>query len=266
MGRKRKNLSKKFGFQKGHTPSNKGKHFNFETKSDPEPLMRLPYHVFESRVTQRSDGVLSIPDVDQTVCPPMVLRPHAKSPDLFDEYLEATVSDPDNHTYKYYVPSLVSVLWNSTIKEHASEKNGCYGDLEFDSHAAIKWGFAWQERLKCKKCDFVGKFHKLYFEAEAKGPGRKAATINIGLQAGMMTTPISNKNFRNISLNCNIIPPSLSSMQKLSNKVSSAIENYNQQDTKEIRETIVAENEMVGFGNPYLINVETDACYNNPGA
>lgn len=87
-----------------------------------------------------------------------------KSPELFDEYLEPTVSDPDNHTYKHYVPSLVSVLWNSTIKEHAFEKNAGDGYLDFDSHAAQKWGFAWKERLKCNKCGFVGKFHKLYYE------------------------------------------------------------------------------------------------------
>jgi hypothetical protein len=33
---------------------------------------------------------------------------------------------------------------------------------------------------------------------------------------------------------------------------------------KEIRETIVVENEMCGFENPNLVNVESDARYNNP--
>jgi hypothetical protein len=33
---------------------------------------------------------------------------------------------------------------------------------------------------------------------------------------------------------------------------------------KEIRETIVEENEMCGFENPNLVNVESDARYNNP--
>jgi hypothetical protein len=35
----------------------------------------------------------------------------------------------------------VSVLWNSAIKEHAIEKNGCDGELEFDSIASKEWGF-----------------------------------------------------------------------------------------------------------------------------
>ena len=101
---------------------------------------------FESRVTQESDGVLTIMDVNQSPCPPMLLRSRPKSREVLDDYLE---SDPDNHTYKHYVPSLVSVLWNSAIKEHAIEKSGCNGELEFDSIAPKKWGFALKERLKC---------------------------------------------------------------------------------------------------------------------
>jgi hypothetical protein len=84
----------------------------------------------------------------------------------------------------------------------------------------------------------------LYYEVDTSAPGRKAATIKTGLQAGLMTIPISNKSFRDITINCNIIPASLSSMQKLANKVGSAIVKYNRDDMKEIRETIVEENEM----------------------
>jgi hypothetical protein len=81
-----------------------------------------------------------------------------------------------------------------------------------------------------------------HYEVDTSGPGRKAATINIGLQAGLMTTPISNKSFRDITINCNIIPASLSSMQHLANKVGSVIVKHNRDDMKEIRETIVEEN------------------------
>jgi hypothetical protein len=41
--------------------------------------------------------------------------------------------------------------------------------------------------------DFVGQYHKLYYEVDTSAPGRKAAAINIGSQAGLMTTPISTK-------------------------------------------------------------------------
>jgi hypothetical protein len=55
--------------------------------------------------------------------------------------------------------------------------NGCDGELEFDSIASKKWGFAWKERLKCTKCDFVGQYHTLYYEVDPSGPGRKDAKL-----------------------------------------------------------------------------------------
>ncbi|CAC5376449.1 unnamed protein product [Mytilus coruscus] len=249
MARKRKALSKKFGFQKGNTPATKGKKLKFEPKIESEPFMRLPHTVFESRVSHKSSKVLEVHDVEQSVCPPMLLWPRPKIPEQIDEYLDPTFPDPDNHTYKHYVPSL---------------NNGCDGDLDFDSHAAQKWGFAWRERLKCVTCGFVGQYYKLYHEVNSPAPGRKAATINMGIQAGLMTTSISNKSFRDITLTCNVIPANLSGMQKLANKVGSVIVNFNQQDMKDIRESLVAENEMVGYANPVLVNVETDGRYNNP--
>jgi hypothetical protein len=46
--------------------------------------------------------------------------------------------------------------------------------------------------------------HKLYYEVDTSGPGRKAATMNIDLHAGLMTTPISNKSVRDITINCKL--------------------------------------------------------------
>ena len=80
-----------------------------------------------------------------------------------------------------------------------TEKTDCNGDLDFDSKAAQQWVFAWKERLKCKKCGFIGKYHKLDYEVQSTGIGRRSATINTCLHAALMTTPISNKSFRDIS-------------------------------------------------------------------
>ena len=93
----------------------------------------------------------------------------------------------------------------------------------------------WKERSKCKKCDFVCQHHKLYYEVDTSASGRKAATINTGLQAGLMTTPISNKGFRDITISCNLIPASLSSMHKIGNEVSSATVKHNSDDMKDTR-------------------------------
>jgi hypothetical protein len=48
-----------------------GKKLEYEQNSSSEPFMRLKDAVFESRVTQESDGVLTILDVDQSSCPPI---------------------------------------------------------------------------------------------------------------------------------------------------------------------------------------------------
>jgi hypothetical protein len=45
-------------------------------------------------------------------------------------------------------------------------------------------------------------------------------------------------------------------MQHLANKVGSVIVKHNRDDMKEISENIAEENEMCGFENPNLVNVE----------
>jgi hypothetical protein len=54
MGRKRRQLSKIFGFKEGNAPNHKGKKLEYEQNSSSEPFMRLKGAVFESRVTQES--------------------------------------------------------------------------------------------------------------------------------------------------------------------------------------------------------------------
>ena len=82
MGRRRRQMSNIFGYKEGHTPTYKGKKLDYENNSSSEPLMRLKHGVFESKVTQESDGVLTILDVNQSPCPPMLIRPRPKSPEV----------------------------------------------------------------------------------------------------------------------------------------------------------------------------------------
>jgi hypothetical protein len=73
--------------------------------------------------------------------------------------------------------------------------------------ASKKWGLCWRERLACTDCDFVSEYHKLYDEIDTHRQGRKAAKINVAAAVGLMYTPISNKNFREILMFSNNIPP-----------------------------------------------------------
>jgi hypothetical protein len=67
----RRQMSKIFGYKEGHTPSHKGKNLDYEQHSSSEPFMRIKHDVFESRVTQESDGILTVMDVNQSPCPPV---------------------------------------------------------------------------------------------------------------------------------------------------------------------------------------------------
>ncbi|CAC5376446.1 unnamed protein product [Mytilus coruscus] len=155
--------------------------------------MRLPYTVFESRVSHTK--VLEVHDVEQSVCPPMLLWPRSKFSEEIDEYLDPTVPDPDNHTYKHYVHSLLSTMWNSAIKKHAIQNYGCDGDLDFDYHAAHKMGIYMEGETKMCNMKFYWSITQIFHGVNLPPPGRKAATINMGIQAGLMTTTFFKQEF-----------------------------------------------------------------------
>lgn len=158
----------------------------------------------------------------------------------------------------------VESMYVSEIKNHRLHNNECLGDLKFDCAASKKWGLCWRERLACTDCDFVSEYHKLYDEIDTHRQGRKAAKINVAAAVGLMYTPISNKNFREILMVSNIIPPCTSSMQKTSNQVSNRVEDINKESMKDIRAELVRNNRSCGLTNCNLVRVESDACYNNP--
>ncbi|CAG2217769.1 unnamed protein product [Mytilus edulis] len=107
-------------------------------------------------------------------------------------------------------------------------------------------------------------FHKLYEEVEFLKRGRRAATVNIGAQVGLIHTPISNKNFSEILNAANIISPSSSGLQKCANKVSKVVEKVNKDDMENIRKNLANDNKTLGLSNEKLVRVESDARYNNP--
>jgi hypothetical protein len=53
------------GKKKETNVQNKGKNLDYEQNSSSEPFMRIKHDVFESRVTQESDGVLTVMDVNK---------------------------------------------------------------------------------------------------------------------------------------------------------------------------------------------------------
>lgn len=264
MGKKSIKKLPKNGFKKGYVPWNAGKKMEFDKVSSPLPISRPTKEEFENRVSLLSDGVMAIFNVDGSTVGSKILRPKVNSMNIVDTYLQPSVQDPDLNTYKLFNQNALQVMINTEIKNHMSYKQGCKGNLQFDTSAQIKWGLAWSERFKCDICDFKSQYHKLYEEVKSNKRGRKAAKINIGAQIGLMHTPISNKSFGEILNAANVISPCKSSMQKCSNKVSKEVEQINRDNMKSIRAKLVLENKRLGLKNEKLVRVETDARYNNP--
>lgn len=134
----------------------------------------------------------------------------------------------------------------------------------FDAAASRKWGICWSERLKCTRYMYVGKHYKLFEEVPSNIRGRRSGKPNVGLQLGLMSTPISNYGACRLFVNTDIIPPTYSAMRKQSNKISQAMVALNAKNMHEIRDTIARENELCGNKNSHKVCVEGDSCYNNP--
>ncbi len=114
----------------------------------------------------------------------------------------------------------------------------------FDAAASRKWGICWSERLKCTRYMYVGKHYKLFEEVPSNIRGRRSGKPNVGLQLGLMSTPISNYGACRLFVNTDIIPPTYSAMRKQSNKISQAMVALNAKNMHEIRDTIARENEL----------------------
>ena len=256
---------KSIGFKTGGQSPTKGKRFP-TCRPTAKKYARLCKESFESRIKfNTKDETLTVSDADGSTTNLAPLRPLSHKKRLIDEYTvpDQTTDHPDLLTHRLYCPKKVQDMFNSEIKQHCVTKK-CIGDLVFDNIASRQWGLAWWERLKCTHCKYVSAYYKLYTEVDSKGRGRKAATPNVGVQLGLMTTQTSNTGARRILMNAGIVPPSKKSMQHMSNKVGKCVQDLNVQNMHEIRESLVAENEKCGYKSKSAVRIESDTCYNNP--
>lgn len=262
MTRKTSKFAKTHGFKKGNVPWNRGKKFEFITISKKNHLCRLSQSVFDQRVIQSHNGVMKIDNVDGTPVGHILLRPKPKNPDVVDKYLQAANNCIDAGPNKVFNPQLVEKLFTTEIRKH--DKSDCDGHLRFDTENSKQWGCVWRERLKCPKCNFVSNYYRLYDTVESNKRGPKAAKLNVQIQCGLITSPISNKNLRDILMISNIVPPSSSGMQKTANKVAKQVEELNKKSMQDIRKKLVEENRICGLSDEKLVRVESDCRYNNP--
>lgn len=154
-------------------------------------------------------------------------------------------------------------LWNKAIRSHTTFRRHCTGDLRWDEDNCTKWGLAWAMALKCNKCGFRSPKEKLYTEVQSDSPGRRAATINTGLQVGLSKQGMSNSGLVEVIAAANIVPPSASSMQRAANAVGEKIIEANDRDMSAIRDRLKDLNRSIGLPSHAPIPAEADATYNN---
>ncbi|KAH3775372.1 hypothetical protein DPMN_176773 [Dreissena polymorpha] len=105
----------------------------------------------------------------------------------------------------------------------------------------------------------------MYEELETGKRGGKSAKINVGLQTGLMTTPISNTDMsRKLAYAFIAPPPHVSAMHRAAGNVSEAMVALNEKDMHGIRETIKQDNRLCGFKDETKGNVKGNTCYNKP--
>lgn len=153
-------------------------------------------------------------------------------------------------------------MWNEVFAEHKMKFPLCDGKLDWNLKSEKKWGLSCREQAICTKCTYKSKMYNMYDEIVTNKKGRKAATINQGLQVALHHTPISTTGFRKVCLGSNIPAPSVSGMQHAANKVSEKIEQTNIKDMKQQRELIKEVKRLRGE-DPKTINVQADGVYNN---
>lgn len=154
-------------------------------------------------------------------------------------------------------------MWNTAFKEHFLFKSGCNGDLCWDDDTSKRWGCAWKVALKCNSCSFTTLHFKLYDEAESGAPGPNPATINVGLQVGLMKQGMSNSGMREILTAANIASPSKSTMQRTANRIGEIITEENQEDLERQCKKLQDLNQSIGRPKTNPIPAEADATYNN---
>lgn len=175
----------------------------------------------------------------------------------------APTEEDNRDTYIVLHKGKLCDLWNKSFRDHREFNSDCTGDLLFNDEQCSKWGMVWEMALRCNKCHFQGEKQKIYDEVFDGKPGRKSATINLGLQVGLSKQGVSNTGLREVLASANIVPPCGSSLQKAANKVGKKIVKANNQDLQVIREELKTMNEAIGRAADHPIPVEADATYNN---
>jgi hypothetical protein len=218
------------------------------------PTKRFPSPQFDKIVKKGKGGTFSIPAADGSQGSAIVLRP------LKEQAPQSHTGRPEHSEDNILVEKakLMDAI-NHAITEHSNQS--CENlNLDLVHHAS--WGHYSKVKVACTNCNFVTKApHKLYAEAEKKGPGPLEARGNLRLQYLLQEMPIGIEKVRLILAALGIRPGSRSGMQANANKVAAATVKLNTEDMDKWAEEVKMVLKARGAENPNHVNVAVDGRY-----
>ena len=155
----------------------------------------------------------------------------------------------------------MSTAFNEAYQSHLTANEDCLQPNIVVAEEK-KWGLCWKMSFKCTNCDFVTPFKKLYNEAVSPNRGPKPGAANVGLAVGLQDTPMGNSRCRYLLATMDIPPPTRKSMQRTSDRVSTAVKQLNDDDMAEKLEIVKEHNRDRGQPEN-SINISMDGRYNS---
>ena len=121
-------------------------------------------------------------------------------------------------------------VFNEVLRLHNQETTDCTGLFTWDMATEERCGLGTRLAMRYKICRYVSKGYNLYKEVSTQSPGRKAATVNNGIQVGLSQTSLGNNGLRKSLASANTPTPSRKSLQKTSYIVMAMVEKLNEAD------------------------------------
>ena len=253
MARKGVKKRSKFLFKKGNNAFLKRKCIS-KHRNTTQVVKRLDILTFQKYIKKSADGVQYTLNGD---IGPRILRPKLERIEsITDKYAKGHYKGDEMRLLQ---SNKVSEMYNTCFKEHALKNKNCKA-TNLIVASEEKRGLAWKQSLKCVNCSYISRSYKLYQEVKTSSTfGSKAAAPNLGLQVALQDMPIGNTKARLLFAGMNTPPPSRSSMQKLSNKVSASTERMNEMDMNARLQSLREFSSAEGTSN---MNVSIDCRYN----
>lgn len=185
-----------------------------------------------------------------------LLRPKDNDSDPLDRYVS---SSPDCDEYFSVHRIKLTEGINTLVREH----KGCT-DANFAISNVVKKGVTARISFKCLNCPFVSRMLPMYTEVDRPGKrGAKQATVNVGLQSGLMETAIGNTKLRVLLSGGNMYSPAKSFLQNISNSASKKIIDMNKEDMTARLNDLKVIQEMRRVKLPNSINIAFDGRYDS---